>query len=91
MLSLDETGLNLSPLVCILLIKVVFLFSGVLTKKMKKSLVLREKKVMETCFKEEKRSHDVSRSRKASLKGQRECTIGHVLWHDRAENPAMKP
>jgi len=53
---------------------------------MRKSLVLMEKKAMGTYFKEEKGSYIVSRVRKVSLKGQKECTVGRMQWHNRAKN-----
>jgi len=60
-------------------------------KKRRKSLVLMEKKVMQACFKEKKRSNEVPRARKVSLKGQRECTVSHAQWHSCVKNPTVKP
>jgi len=37
-------------------------------------------------FDEEKRFYEVSKARKASLKGQKGCTVGHAQWHNRVEN-----
>jgi len=36
-------------------------------------------------FEEEKRFYEVSRARKANLKGQKECMVGRAQWHNHAE------
>ena len=59
-------------------LSVVFLILGVLTKKMRKLLVLMEYKAMETYYEDEKRSSEVLRVKKASLNGQKECMVGHA-------------
>ena len=82
MLSLDEIGSNLPHSVRILLIKWFFLFSGALTKNIRKSIVLIERKAVGTSFEEQKRFNEVLSARKARVKGQGECTIGRAPWHN---------
>ena len=69
MLNRDEKGSNLPPLVHIVLIGWFSFYLGVNAKKMGKSLILMERKILRTYFPEEKRSYEVPRARKASLVG----------------------
>jgi len=50
-----------------------------------------ENEAIGTYFEEEKRPYKFSRARKASLKGQRECTVGHAQWHNHVGNLVVQP
>jgi len=86
LLNLDKKGSNLPFWICFKLVKRFSLFLGVDAKKLRKSLVLTEKKALGLSFEKEKRSHEVPRAWKASLESPREYAVGYAQKHNHARS-----
>jgi len=69
-------------LVHFVLIEWFSLFSRVISKKMRKSLVLMEKEAYSMSFVREKKSYEVPRAQKIRLKRSRECMVSCALKHN---------
>ena len=91
MFNLHERGSDLSSSIHVMLCKWFFLFSRVLTKKKRKSLILIEKKATGMYFENEKSSYEVSRARNTSLKAQKAYMVGHAQWQNRTEIVQWRP
>ena len=85
MLVYDEKWSNLLLFVRTVCKEVFSLFLGIIVKKMRNPQVLMQRKALGMIFKEEKRSNDVWRTKRARLKSPKWCTVSRALRHNYVE------